>query len=290
MTRRLLLLALLLFTGNAAAVTPVILVVGDSLSAGYGIALRSAWPALLQQRLDHQGYLYHVVNASISGDTTSSGRERLPAALERHHPEIVIIELGANDGLRGLPLTEMRANLSAMIAMVLHDGARVLLIGMYLPTNYGKAYADAFHRVYGDLARQYHVPLVPFLLQGVALEPRLMQSDGLHPRSDGEPRVFDNVWHVLEPMLHGRPTARAMKDFTDSRGFRSAVPLNADRICWRRSSSRKSDPEKMVSSPPCHTSVSAWFRPLVLHRPGQVDPKGTGSMQWPIGIAQQLPG
>lgn len=202
--RRYLLCALLLFAGNAAAAIPTILVVGDSLSAGYGIALHTAWPALLQQRLEQQGYRYHVVNASISGDTTSSGRARLPAALARHRPQVVIIELGANDGLRGLPLTEMHANLSAMIAMALHHEARVLLVGMYLPTNYGQVYADRFHRIYLDLSREYHVPLVPFLLQGVALEPQMMQLDGLHPRAAGEPRVLENVWRVLKPMLRGR--------------------------------------------------------------------------------------
>ncbi len=110
-----------------------------------------------------------------------------------------------------------------MIAMPLHEGAQVLLVGMYLPTNYGKAYADAFHRVYVDLARKYHLPLVPFLLQGVALDSRLMQPDGLHPRSDGEPEVFDNVWRALEPMLHGRPTARVGKDFTKSASSRATV-------------------------------------------------------------------
>ncbi len=204
-------MALLLFAGDAVAAAPVILILGDSLSAGYGIVLSSGWPTLLQQRLEHQGYPYHVVNASISGDTTSSGRQRLPATLTRHRPRIVIIELGANDGLRGLPLTEMRANLSAMIAMALHHGARVLLVGMYLPTNYGQAYTEKFHQVYPDLARKYHVPLVPFLLQGVALQPRLMQPDGLHPRAAGEPQALANVWRVLKPMLRApsTPAARA---------------------------------------------------------------------------------
>ena len=202
--RRYLLYALLLFATNAAAAIPAILVVGDSLSAGYGIALHAAWPALLQQRLEQQGYRYRVVNASISGDTTSGGRARLPAALARHRPQVVIIELGANDGLRGLPLAEMHANLSAMIAMPLHHEARVLLVGMYLPTNYGRTYSDRFHRIYLDLSHEYHVPLVPFLLQGVALEPQMMQPDGLHPRAAGEPRVLENVWRVLKPMLRGR--------------------------------------------------------------------------------------
>jgi len=201
MKRRILLLTLLLFAGHAAAAVPTILILGDSLSAGYGIDLHSGWVALLQQRIDNQGYSYHVVNASISGDTTSSGRERLPAALTRHQPEIVIIELGANDGLRGLALSQMRANLAAMIATVREHGARVLLVGMYLPSNYGKAYTDKFHQVYLNLAREYKLPLVPFLLDGVALQPNLMQSDGLHPRAPAEPKVLDNVWRELKPML-----------------------------------------------------------------------------------------
>lgn len=208
MTKRVLFLALLLFAGNAVAAAPVILILGDSLSAGYGTILSSDWPTLLQQRLVRQGYPYHVVNASISGDTTSSGRQRLPATLARHRPRVVIIELGANDGLRGLPLAEMRANLSAMISTALHYGTRVLLVGMYLPTNYGQAYTEEFHQVYLDLAREYHVPLVPFLLQGVALQPRLMQPDGLHPRAAGEPQVLANVWRVLKPMLRS-PSAHA---------------------------------------------------------------------------------
>ncbi|MHB8453391.1 MAG: arylesterase [Acidiferrobacterales bacterium] len=206
---RILFLALLLFAGPVAAATQTILVVGDSLSAGYGIKLGSGWVALLQQKLEQQRYPYQVINASISGDTTSSGRDRLPAALARHRPAIVIIELGANDGLRGLALSEMRVNLAAMIGMARSHGAHVLLVGMYLPSNYGKAYVDRFHQIYLDLARKYRLPLVPFLLDGVALRPELMQSDGLHPRAQGEPLVLDNVWRKLKPMLRTPNTRRA---------------------------------------------------------------------------------
>ncbi len=209
MIKRILFLALLFFAGPVVAATPTILVVGDSLSAGYGIELGSGWVTLLQQRLEQQRYPYQVINASISGDTTSSGRERLPAALTRHRPDIVIIELGANDGLRGLALSQMRVNLAAMIGMARTHGARVLLVGMYLPSNYGKAYVDRFHQIYLDLARKYRLALVPFLLDRVALRPELMQSDGLHPRATGEPLVLDNVWRKLKPMLRMLDTRRS---------------------------------------------------------------------------------
>lgn len=209
MKQRILLLFLLIFSGSAAAAVRTILVVGDSLSAGYGIALRSDWVTLLQQRLAQQGYPYRVINASISGDTTSSGRERLPSALARHRPEIVIIELGANDGLRGLALSQMRANLSAMIAAARGHGAKVLLVGMYLPPNYGKPYTERFHQIYVDLARKFGLPLVPFLLEGVALQPDLMQADGLHPRAPAEPMVLDNVWRVLKTMLRTPVSVKA---------------------------------------------------------------------------------
>ncbi len=208
MRKRFLLLTLLLFAAPAPAALRTILVLGDSLSAGYGIELRADWVSLLQKRLERQGYPYRVINASISGDTTSSGRERLPAALDRHRPEIVIIELGANDGLRGLALSQMRANLAAMISTARRHGARVLLVGMYLPPNYGKPYTEKFHQIFRDLAREYKLPLVPFLLAGVALKPDLMQSDGLHPRAPAEPRVLDNVWRELQPMLLAPGAAR----------------------------------------------------------------------------------
>lgn len=195
-------LAFILFGCNAvSAATPTILVLGDSLSAGYGIDVRDGWVTLLAQRLRQQGYPQTVVNASVSGDTTAGGRARLPEALQRHHPEIVILELGGNDGLRGLSLTQTRANLAAMIKMAGEAGAQVLLVGIYLPPNYGPEYTKKFHAIYSELAQAHRLPLVPFLLAGVALTPGLMQADGLHPRAAAQPRLLDNVWLYLEPML-----------------------------------------------------------------------------------------
>jgi len=184
-----------------AAPAPSILVVGDSLSAGYGIELRDGWVTLLQQRLAKQGYLHAVVNASISGDTTAGGRTRLLAALKRHRPQIVILELGGNDGLRGLSLRETRANLNAMIKAAQSAGAQVLLVGIHLPPNYGPDYTGKFHAIYRDLAHNYNLAFVPFLLEGVALTPGLMQPDGIHPRAAAQPRLLDNVWPYLEPLL-----------------------------------------------------------------------------------------
>lgn len=176
---------------------------GDSLSAAYGIETSQGWAALLQERLRAHGHDEQVVNASISGDTSAQGLTRLPPELARHHPAIVILELGANDGLRGLAVTNMRENLARMIQLCKQAGARVLLVGIYLPPNYGPQYTQAFAAVYPQLARQYHVPLVPFLLAGIAEHRNLMQGDGLHPLASAEPRVLDNVWPLLEPLLHG---------------------------------------------------------------------------------------
>jgi len=197
----LLLFAFLPALDTVAARAPVILIVGDSLSAGYGIDLRDAWPTLLQQRLRKQGYPHAVVNASISGDTSAGGRARLPDALKRQRPELVILELGANDGLRGLSLGATRANLEAMIQAVHAAGARVLLVGIHLPPNYGPEYTKKFHAIYHDLARIHNLALLPFLLDGVALNPALMQGDGLHPRAVAQPRVLDNVWSKLLTLL-----------------------------------------------------------------------------------------
>ena len=197
----LLLPAFLLTLDTEAARAPVILVVGDSLSAGYGIDMRDAWPTLLQQRLRKQGYPHAVVNASISGDTSAGGRARLPDALKRERPELIILELGANDGLRGLALRDTQANLEAVIKAAHGSGARVLLVGIHLPPNYGPEYTKKFHAIYRDLARVHHLALVPFLLEGVALDPVLMQPDGLHPRAAAQPRILDNIWPKLLPLL-----------------------------------------------------------------------------------------
>ena len=186
---------------EAAAAQPIILVVGDSLSAGYGVAVDQTWVALLGRRLTKEGYGYRVVNASISGDTTGGALNRLPRALELHRPAIVILELGGNDGLRGLPLKQVRTNFEAMLSQVRAAGAQPVLIGMRMPTNYGPAYADGFHALYGDLARKYDAPLLDFFLDKVALEPSLMQDDGIHPTTQAQPILLDNVWPVIKSVL-----------------------------------------------------------------------------------------
>ena len=197
-----LLLGLMVLFGSAArAESPVILVLGDSLSAGYGIPVEKGWVSLLQRRLVERGFPYRVVNASISGDTTSGGLSRLPAALELHRPAIVVLELGANDGLRGQPPMAMSRNLSRMIERSQQAGARVLLAEMRIPPNYGPLYAQKFQATFGELAQHYAIPLIPFLLDGVAGNPALIQDDGLHPRAEAQPRILDNVWAVLEPAL-----------------------------------------------------------------------------------------
>lgn len=186
-----------------AAERPVLLVFGDSLSAGYGIDQSQAWTILLQQKLDHSPYRYVVQNASISGETTAGGLQRLPRALRLHRPAIVIIELGGNDGLRGLPLKSMRENLAAMIRLAARTGAKVLLVGMHLPPNFGPVYTRAFHDSYRQLARDHGIALLPFLLDGIATDRDLMQSDGIHPRAKAQARIVENLWPALEPLLKG---------------------------------------------------------------------------------------
>lgn len=204
MWRRILLLILALSLAPAAlAAQPrVILVMGDSLSAAYGIDPAQGWVTLLQQRLKTQGYDYTVVNASVSGETTSGGLTRLPDALKQHPPAVVILELGANDGLRGQPTQVMHDDLAKMVSAARATGAKVLLVGILLPPNYGGPYTQAFAGVFKDLAKQYHLPLVPFLLAGVAEHRELLQADGLHPQAQAEPQVLDNVWPYLKPLLH----------------------------------------------------------------------------------------
>jgi acyl-CoA thioesterase-1 len=176
-----------------------ILVFGDSLSAAYGLRADQGWVALLEKRLAGRGY--RVVNASVSGETTSGGRGRLRRALDQHRPWMVILELGANDGLRGLPVATAAANLDAMITSARATHAQVLLLGIQMPPNYGPAYTTKFRAMFGELAARHTVPLVPFLLEGVALKPELMQADGMHPNAAGQPRVLENVWPVLAPLL-----------------------------------------------------------------------------------------
>jgi acyl-CoA thioesterase-1 len=184
-----------------AASLPTILVFGDSISAAYGISVEDGWVALLQKKLTSQGYGYRVVNASVSGETTGGGAARLPRALELHRPAIVILELGGNDGLRGLPVDEVRANLDSMIRKSRAAGARVLIVGMRMPPNYGPAYSQKFQALYADLAQRYRAPFVPFLLEKVALDAALMQGDGIHPSARAQPTLLDAVWPKLEPLL-----------------------------------------------------------------------------------------
>ena len=190
------------FPPTALSAEGAILVVGDSLSSGYGLPdEQHSWVALLERRLVEQGYGHEVVNASISGDTTAGGLARLPGLLDRHDPQIVILELGGNDGLRGLPIPTMRSHLEEMIRLAQQSGAHVLLTGIRMPPNYGPAYTEAFEAVYPELAAAHDVPLVSFLLEGVALDRSLMQTDGVHPNVDGHAVMFENVWGVLEGML-----------------------------------------------------------------------------------------
>jgi len=186
---------------NAAAADRTILVFGDSLSAAYGLRSEEGWVALLERRLRSQGYGYYVVNASVSGETTSGGLQRLPPALELNKPRILVLELGPNDALRGLPLAAAKENLSKMIELAQKAGASVLLVGMRIPPNYGPRYTAEFVQMYKDLSADHHVPLVPFLLEGVALDSSRMQNDGLHPNALGEPTVLDTLWPQLVPLL-----------------------------------------------------------------------------------------
>jgi acyl-CoA thioesterase I len=201
--RLLVLIALIAASIPARAETPVILVFGDSISAGYGLArVEQGWVALLQTRLKEQEYGYQVVNASVSGETTAGGLARLPRALTLHQPKIVILELGGNDGLRALPIAQMRANLVRMVDLAETAGAKVLLLGMRMPPNYGPDYTEQFRLCYTDVARDRKLPLVPFLLNDIALVPTLMQADGIHPNELGQPKLLANLWPSLLPLLH----------------------------------------------------------------------------------------
>lgn len=189
---------------SAAAGTPVILVVGDSMSAEYGLKRGTGWVALLEQRLAREKLAAKVVNASVSGDTSSGGRSRLPALLQQHKPTHVVIELGGNDALRGLPLAMTDDNLSQMVDLSRKAGARVLLVGMQVPPNYGSEYAKRFADMFATIARRHQAALVPFLLQGVADGPdplKLFQADRIHPREEAQPRMLDNVWPELRRLL-----------------------------------------------------------------------------------------
>jgi acyl-CoA thioesterase-1 len=207
-TKRSFVAALLMFAlpmlGTAAptpAAAPKILVLGDSISAGYGLAANEGWVSLLQNRLKTQGYGYRVVNASVTGETTTGGLARLPRALSLHQPVIVVIELGGNDGLRGLPLDTSRANLQKMIDLSRSAGAAVLLLGMKIPPNYGPRYASEFERLYADLARRNKLAFEPFFLDKIALADGMMQEDGIHPTAKAQPIMLETLWPRLRPLL-----------------------------------------------------------------------------------------
>lgn len=187
------------FHGSALAGS--LLVVGDSLSAAYGIAVEQGWVSLLERQLEDRGSEVRVINASISGETSSGGRARLPALLEQHEPDVVVIELGGNDGLRGFPIQRLRSNLQEMIELSQRHGAQVLLTGMQIPPNYGRRYTEQFSAVYTELADQYDIALVSFLLDSVALRAELMQADGIHPTAEAQRQILDNVWPLLQPLL-----------------------------------------------------------------------------------------
>ena len=195
-------LSILLFAGAVQAAT--VLVFGDSLSAGYGLARDEGWATLLARRLETRKPRVHVVNASVSGETTAGGLTRLPQLLALHKPAITILELGANDGLRGLPVRQSADNLRAMIRLARKQGSQVLLVGMRLPPNYGGAYTRKFQALFGELAKTEKTPLVPFLLEGIAAQRERFQADGLHPVAAAQPVLLENVWRGLEPMLPRR--------------------------------------------------------------------------------------
>ena len=196
------LIVCLLFAASASAhPARTILVFGDSISAGYGIPVGQGWVALLQAKLEGLGYGYRVVNASVSGETTAGGLDRLPRALALHRPRILILELGGNDGLRALPVQQMRANLGRMLRLARSAGTSVVLLGMRMPPNYGPEYTAQFQRAFVDVAKAHRVAFVPFFLQGIATQPALMQADGLHPNVRGQALLLANAWRALGPML-----------------------------------------------------------------------------------------
>jgi acyl-CoA thioesterase-1 len=192
-------LLLLIVACNSQAGT--LLVLGDSLSAGYGLEPGQGWVVLLQQRLEQRGLPHRVVNASISGETTAGGLVRLAALLDQHRPDWLLLQLGANDGLRGLSLAAMRDNLDRIVMRAGQRGIKIVLMGMQIPPNYGRVYTEGFAAVYRDLAAKYRLPFVPFLMVRVALDPELIQPDQLHPNAAGQPLLLDTVWPVLEPLL-----------------------------------------------------------------------------------------
>jgi acyl-CoA thioesterase-1 len=188
-------------SGSAYSAPKTVLVVGDSLSAEYGLARGSGWVALLEQKLKLEKLDARIVNASISGDTTSGGRSRLPALLAQHKPSVVVLELGANDGLRGLPVPSAEENLRAMVSLAKQNQAKVLLVGIRMPPNYGRAYTERFTGMYKELSADMKVPLVPYMLQGVDMLPTNFQADRLHPLATAHPVILNNIWPQLAPLI-----------------------------------------------------------------------------------------
>lgn len=194
-------LFLLLAFLNATAWGANLLILGDSLSAAYGLAPREGWPTLLEERLKQKRFDYSVVNASISGETTSGGATRIGEALSRVKPAVVIVALGGNDGLRGLPTSQMKANLSRMVEAAQRRGARVLLVGVRVPPNYGARYAREFEAAFVEVATRYRVPLVPYILKGIGERRELMQEDNIHPTAAAQSKILENIWPKLQPLL-----------------------------------------------------------------------------------------
>jgi acyl-CoA thioesterase-1 len=188
-------------TAAAAEVKPTLLVLGDSLSAGFGIDVKRAWPELLQERIAREGLGIHVVNASISGETTAGGLARLPALLDTVRPRAVFVELGANDGLRGLPLATIKENLASILGLIHDHDAVAILTRMEVPPNYGPAYAQGFSQLFGEFAVPGRVDIAPFILRDVALKPELLQADGLHPKEESQIMLLDAVWPTIEQVL-----------------------------------------------------------------------------------------
>ncbi len=202
MNRLFVLLMWVVASASARADMPGILVFGDSISAGYGLThVEQGWVELLREKLKDEGYGYQVINASVSGETTAGGLARLPRALALHHPEVVVIELGGNDGLRALPIAQMRANLSRMVDLSTAAGAKVLLLGMRIPPNYGPEFTEQFRAVFPDVGREKQVPVMPFFLNDIALTPALIQADGVHPNESGQPKLLQNAWPSLKALL-----------------------------------------------------------------------------------------
>jgi acyl-CoA thioesterase-1 len=198
---RWLFLLLVVCSAPAAASPPVILVLGDSLSSAHGIGEQQGWVNLLQARLEENGYPHKVVNASVSGDTTRDALSRLDASIARHRPDIAIVELGGNDGLRAFSIDSIEDNLSRIIRMLREARVKVVLAGMRMPPNYGPVYTRAFEKLYPALAERFNAVLVPFFMDGVATDPALMQDDDIHPNAAAQPLLLDNVWPALKPLL-----------------------------------------------------------------------------------------